>query len=644
MMYDSKSYRTLWFWSFALFLLAAATGFLYRLEMMAWLPWDLSLTNIRHAHSHLMFFSWVTPVPMLFMASRLIRRLRQTAKQVYVESSGVEKAVPVPGKMLREQLYGKNRESISMSATDSLEKSLLRTIAWIIAIGFATWPFFLLYGYGSVKLAGAELPLSVILSGVIMLFWYRFAWLWFRNRLRGQNDGVADSLFDGALFLLTVSTLGAWGLSLFQFTRIDMPLLSGAMTHFFLALFTQGWCLLSALGMIYDILGIDQLTVSENLWLGTLLFGAPLMFPFGLSADLLNTQLLWAARAGAVLTAIGLAIHLKVLTAHLLNSVRVREQWWWPLIVVMLVAITIKLTASVVAPDQFWIGNHGLRVLYLHLLLLGVVTLTYLGVWHSLHPQIGKKGFGFFVASILFMIASLFTLTGWLPAGWPFGQTLLLLTIAAFLPLPVAIQQAVIMWRAGRTVKPLQSSGNGSSGPSNTGGAESTALLEKIDDMDASIENQEKTDHVGDRSGIGDNQKRKNKHEYTGNDQFETDHERDAKKREKNGKGIRDQFGKEEDQKPGKGSQGSQERTYAKIEQKKRQGDQIPSGNVVDQIWPAKSENACYERKDRIKKFPLPVVTPDDYLDVIHTRECTKSRRRFGNRSINRFHSIIFSP
>src|SRR5690606_26731526 len=69
---------------------AAITGLVFR-GVLAW-GWDLgaSLVNIRHAHSHLMFFGWITPALFVLLASgaaALRRRPVSRAARVAIGAS-----------------------------------------------------------------------------------------------------------------------------------------------------------------------------------------------------------------------------------------------------------------------------------------------------------------------------------------------------------------------------------------------------------------------------------------------------------------------------------------------------------------------------------------------------------------------------
>jgi hypothetical protein len=97
----------LWQASIACFLLAGITGFVYRLGILGWMSGELSFGNVRHAHSHLMFFAWAVPLPFYIIMQKIVER---TGKYI----------------------QGENWMKYSIAAT--------------LLFGLLAYPFFLFYG------------------------------------------------------------------------------------------------------------------------------------------------------------------------------------------------------------------------------------------------------------------------------------------------------------------------------------------------------------------------------------------------------------------------------------------------------------------------------------------------------------------
>ncbi|WP_372906196.1 hypothetical protein [Rhodohalobacter sp.] len=390
--------QKVWLWSLLFFLVAAFTGFVYRWGLIGGDILGLRMSNVRHAHSHLMFFNWVTPVPLVFMA----RHLMKTAPEAY--------------------------------------SSLKWCITVIILIGFASYPFFLIYGYHPVQIGTANLPFSVMLSGLVMIGWYWFGLIYLKYRNKADSS-LSQLFYDGALVMLVVSSLGAWGVAVAQFGNIDNNLISGALTHFFLTTFTEGWCVLAAIGIFYDLSEKNySLPVDKNWLIAPIVLGAPLMFPFGLSVDLLNESLLWTAKFGSLLVGIGLGINLW----YMARALPSRNKVIWLFVLAMLaLKVTIQLSA-VFLPETLWLGQHGLRVLYLHLMLLGFVSTLFFAAFHTVNTRSSKAGVYLFLGSVFVLIATLVLISGLWPPAWQPTNVYRWVTVGAILPsIAIAVELVV---------------------------------------------------------------------------------------------------------------------------------------------------------------------------------------------------------
>jgi hypothetical protein len=235
--------------------------------------------------------------------------------------------------------------------------------------------------------------------------------------------------------MLVVSSLGAWGVAVAQFGNIDNNLVSGALTHFFLTTFTEGWCVLAAIGIFYDLFGKNYLLPFDRNWLiAPIVLGAPLMFPFGLSVDLLNESLLWTAKFGSLMVGIGLGVNLW----YMVQALPSQNKWIWTFVLVLLaLKVTVQISAAFL-PETLWLGQHGLRVLYLHLLLLGFVTTLFFVAIHSVFSFKIKTGLYLFTGSVLILLTTLVLISGFWPIEWQPENVYIWVTIGAVLP-PVAI-------------------------------------------------------------------------------------------------------------------------------------------------------------------------------------------------------------
>ncbi len=377
--------------SLACFVLAGLTGFLYRLGMMGWVPGELSLGNIRHAHSHLMFFGWAVPLPLYIIMQKILG-----------ENNGMTKGA----------------------------SWMKYSIASILFFGVLAYPFFLFYGYRPVAIGSASLPLSVIFSGLVMIGWYGFIAGYWKIRDALKND---ESLpwFDGALVLLAVCSLGAWGVAVVQELAPESHLLMKSMTHFFLASFTEGWVVLVLCGIL-----ISELEINEQNWLtspqyalGAIAIGAPLTFPYGISESLLTPMLLGTARFGGGLAAIGLLL---VMVAVFKSGKWRHPIWIWPVVLLVVKGI-MQLGASVIS-SSFWLFDPSLRVLYLHILLLGALTVLVFA-WVNERSVIPRKYFYVIGVAIIVTLITLLMFTGLWPQALSGAWIVDALALGAILPI-----------------------------------------------------------------------------------------------------------------------------------------------------------------------------------------------------------------
>lgn len=361
-----KPFHKAWQLSLLSFIIAAITGFLYRYGMLYPLPEWLNFANIRHAHSHLMFFNWVSPPIMIWIASQII------------------------------------------SSSDSRSISKFNSCFYVmIFFGFLSYPFFLLYGYHSVPIGSAALPLAAIISGLVMITWYWFGWLYYKRR-KTAGSTLSLLFFDGALIALLISSLGAWGVSIFQFTPVDSPQISSAMTHFFLAVFTEGWAVLGILGIIWQQNGDVKIPFNRNWLWQPILFGSMLIFPFSLNQSLITPAMHYTAIAGALLIAGSFTLNL-----YLLIKSNALKGFIWNSIFVLM-GIKILMQTATILPLDIWPGEHGLRVLYLHILLLGIVSILLIQVFYPDKFSLAKSAF---TAFVILVIGSLAVISGYWPAA-----------------------------------------------------------------------------------------------------------------------------------------------------------------------------------------------------------------------------------
>lgn len=322
--------------SLALFALALAvcTGLLLRFGLVLGMPaWAQNYTAIRHAHSHLMYFGWVT-LALMALIWHFLPKFTQR---------------PLPRGV-------------------GLQMALSTLLALL------SFPAFWMNGYGLTQVGSTELPLGSMAAGVNGLCWLFFVALYVRATWGMAERPLPVRLWDWAVALLVFAFSGALGLVAAVAMDLSSILLQQLSLHLFLDLFGVGWFNLALLGVLWAYL--PQHALQER-WLPTqslALFLAP-TFMLGVSPTLITADMFWIAAVANV----GAAL---LLTRHLFVLWQARQAL--PLLARfgLLILGVHLLTAFVVIWPGVWLWSAGtqLRIFFLHNFLLGWVSSTLLGV------------------------------------------------------------------------------------------------------------------------------------------------------------------------------------------------------------------------------------------------------------------------
>ncbi|HXF64973.1 MAG TPA: hypothetical protein VNK95_25325 [Caldilineaceae bacterium] len=388
--------------------LAAATGVLLRFGLVAGFPtWAQNYNAVRHAHSHLMYFGWVTVALMALIWHYLPiltgRRLPRGA-------------------------------GAQMTASAFL--------------ALLSYPAFWSNGYGLTNVAGRDLPLGSITAGLNGLGWFLFVGLYVRATWRLPARPLPVQLWDWGLILLVVSSLGAFGIAATVALDLSSPLLQEAFLHLFLDLFAVGWFSLGLLGVLWAGLA-RQGPLPEGLpsqWLAVALTPT---FVLGMSPVVVTPPMLWLAALANGVAAALLARHLAALWQR--RHALPRLVWFAG------AALAVYLGATLLAlwPGLWrWAAGTQLRVFILHLFLLGWVSS---GLLATLTAATGQARAGRQrVAGIVWMVgvtAMLVALAGLgLAAVIPVRPSFWLWAAAWASLLPTAVGVwTMLIWRPRRT-------------------------------------------------------------------------------------------------------------------------------------------------------------------------------------------------
>lgn len=393
----STSFRSHWLAALAVFALAGTTGAFLRFGVLYGMA-GLDYANVRHAHSHLMYFGWVTPALMALMAAQLPR------------------------------LTGR-----------PLSPWFGRLIPLVIGLGILAYVPFLFLGYRPAIVGGAELPLSVMAASLNVLAWYAFAWI-YRRQTRGAPPTRALALWNAAVAFLLLSTVGVIGLPVMVAAGIQDPLWSMIFTHIFLDLFSEGWFVLGGLGLAYAAFP----EAARHRWArpaaDLLVAGLPVIFLLYIPTHLAPPAVRWVGSVGGLLVVAGTLGSVAVLWRACDTA------WRVPLAFLALKAIA--LLGLLLPSVARWAEITRMRVPYLHWLLLGFVTLA---LFAAAERRWGVGGRRWMTAAVVLLTLTLMPLTG----AWPPGLGgLWAIHAAAWAALgPVIVALGVLAARAARRAR-----------------------------------------------------------------------------------------------------------------------------------------------------------------------------------------------
>ena len=323
--------------------LSATTGVLLRFALVYGMPaWLGDFDDVRHAHSHLMINGWA----MLGLMTLIWRWLpRYTGR------------------------------------------ALPRAVTWQMtaAVVFAllTLPAFWVNGYGLTQVGPMRIPLGSTVATFNGMIWFAFMFLYIRATRGLPERPLPLQLWDWAIALLLIATLGGAGVPVVTILDVPFPFLEQAFLHLFLDLFSVGWMALALLGAVWAWLPQK----SWPAWLPGRSLALLLIFTFvlGMSPTVTPRYLFWLA-ALANLAAAGL------LAVHLVHIWRQRARL--PALVRFgLLGLVVQILAAVALLwPGVWEWSAGmLRVFYLHNLLLAWASSVLLGLLLAVFAA-GRQG------------------------------------------------------------------------------------------------------------------------------------------------------------------------------------------------------------------------------------------------------------
>ncbi len=325
--------KTLHSWiriSFINLLIVSALGILMRYKIAYSFPF-LQQKFILHSHSHFAFSGWITQILMVLMVAYLCKQ--------------------------------------KASAFKDFRPLLLANLftAYGMLLSFPV------QGYGVV---------SITFSTLNILTGYWFAIKYWRT-LNGLPKEHAHSWFKASLVFNAISSLGAFSLAYMMATKNLHPHWYLAAVYFFLHFQYNGWFFFSCMGFLADKLklaGLDM-TFMRKVFL---LFAVACIPAYFLSALWLPIPI--PVYILVVLSAIaqvigGCILFMKInKNKHLLKVHNATGNWlMWLAGVCLAIKLLLQLGSTVPSLSDLAFGFRPIVIGYLHLVLLGVITLFILG-------------------------------------------------------------------------------------------------------------------------------------------------------------------------------------------------------------------------------------------------------------------------
>ena len=311
-------------------LIVAAIGVVLRYKIVYPLPF-IDQKHLLHGHSHFAFAGWISQAIMAIMVSYLV-------------------------KMKGESVYKRYRWL--------LLANLLTAYGMLIA--------FPIEGYGT---------LSIIFSTLSIFVSYTFGVFYWKDLNRLEQKNASHPWFKAAVLFNALSSLGAFALAIMMISRIVHQNWYLAAEYFYLHFQYNGWFFFSCMGFITVRLSAyaDPVLLRRIF----LLFGTALIPAYFLSALWMNipvwVYVLVVIAAFAQLWGWVLMVRVLKITASRLTMPKVSKL----LLIFSATALTIKLLlqlgSTIPSLSDLAFGFRPIVVGYLHLVLLGVITLFLLG-------------------------------------------------------------------------------------------------------------------------------------------------------------------------------------------------------------------------------------------------------------------------
>ena len=324
-------------------LIVSSLGIILRYKIAFSLPF-IHQKHLLHAHSHFAFTGWISQALMILMVGYLTK----------------------------------------VTSTNFF-KQFNKILATNLIVAYAMLISFALEGYGAISI-------TLSTSSILIACWFAVAYVKALNKL--PTKSVVHTCFKAALFFNIFSSFGAFALAIFMATKIMHANWYLAAEYYYLHFQYNGWFSIAGLGLLLSIL--DQTII--NKFKNNILILVAAVIPTYFLSTLWMKMPMWLYGVIVLASLAQLFIWVKILLQFIpmikmdtrLTSVGKK------ILLLSAIACSIKilLQAGSVIPElsKLAFGYRPIVIGYLHLVLLGVITLFILGYLFSLSLiKINKK-------------------------------------------------------------------------------------------------------------------------------------------------------------------------------------------------------------------------------------------------------------
>ena len=371
-------------------LIVSFIGVILRYKIAFPLPF-VEQKYLLHAHSHFAFTGWLSQLLMTLIVKYIFIQNKNSRLQKYRLLLGV---------------------------------NLLSAYGMLLSFSFQ--------GYGAV---------SIFFSTLSIFVSYAFTFYVWRDLNALPKKSISHSWFKAALLFNAVSSLGAFALAFMMINKIAHATWFLATAYFFLHFQYNGWFFFACMGLLQQWLTERNIVLSANtvkaiFWL----FCIAVVPAYFLSALWLPIPfwLYILVVAAAIAQCGGLILLIKCIKnkKEIINTIINRPvKWLWLLsLLALVIKLLLQLCSVIPSLSQATFGFRPIVIGYLHLVLLGILTIFLLGYYAQTNIVHNTKWFytglfvfvtGIIINEVLLMLQGI---NAMMYNGVPFINEMLLIT------------------------------------------------------------------------------------------------------------------------------------------------------------------------------------------------------------------------